>query len=354
MRKQLLSSHSVKGFKVVLSLLQARGISTRGCLKGTGVSEQDLASADARVSLQQELVFYRNILELTADPLIGLQIGAQYHLPNYGIWGYAVMSAPNLREAVTLAFRFLQLTYTCHEAALHVESGSAELRLMPLRDYEDCTQVIADRDTSALVLIISELLGRRLPLEQVCLIHRASRYRRQYQSYFDCPIQFGHFCNSLQIPPAILNDPLPHSDPYTAKLTEHQCEMLVARLNNQSSVVDDLRQLILARPGHFPCIEAVAEKMGRSTRNLRRLLKDEGRSYSDVLNELRFQLAREYLEDTSLTIQEIARMLGYSEPGNFTHAFKRWSGVSPQVYRGEKKRRLRPVRNQPWHDEWAI
>lgn len=348
MRNQSLSSHGVKGLKVVLNLLHARGVSIRGCLKGTGVSEHHLASPDIRVNLQQELVFYRNILELTGDPLIGLQIGAEYHLPNYGIWGYAIMSAPNLREAVTLAFRFLPLTYTCHDAVLHVESGSAELRLMPLRDYEDCMQIIADRDTSALLIIISELLGRRLPLEQVCLIHRASRYRHQYQRYFECPIRFGYFCNSLQISPAILNDPLPHSDPYTAKLTEQQCEMLVAKLNNQSSVVNDLRQSILARPGHFPSIEAVAEKMGRSPRNLRRLLKDEGRSYSDVLNELRYQLAREYLEGTPLTIQEIARMLGYSEPGNFTHAFKRWSGVSPYRYRSENKNRQGDSLPEDW------
>lgn len=348
MRRQLLSLHGVKSLKVALGLLHARGISTGDCLKGTGVSENDLASPDARVNLQQELVFYRNILELTGDPLIGLQIGAQYHLPNYGIWGYAVMSAPNLREALTLAFRFICLTYTCHDATLHAGSGNAEMRLIPLRDYEDCTQVITDRDTSALFLIVSELLGRRLPLEQVCLIHRASRYWRQYQSYFGCPIRFGHSCNALHISPAILDDPLPHSDPYTAQLSEHQCEMLLAKLNNRSSVVNDIRQFILARPGHFPSIEDVAEKMGRSPRNLRRLLKEEGRSYSELLNELRYQLAREYLEVTPLTIQEIARMLGYSEPGNFTHAFKRWSGVSPQVYRSEYKGRKRPVRDQPW------
>ncbi len=335
MHKQMLSSHGVKSLKVAIGLLQSRGIATRDCLRGTGVAEADLGNLDLRIGLQQELTFYRNILALTGDPLIGLRIGAQYRLPNYGIWGYAVMSAPDLRAALTLAFRFLYLTYTCHDISLETSAKRTALKLVPLRDYEECSQIITDRDTSALFHLASEMLGRTLPLQKIDFIHRGTRYRREYRAYFGCPVDFGNDSTELHLPPAVLGETLPHSDPSTARLTEHQCELLVAGINQRPGVSNEVQQLIRSRPGRFPSIDEIARSMGRSPRSLRRQLTDEGHSYSGLVNEMRYQLAREYLEVTPLSMQQIAQSLGYSEPSNFTHAFKRWSGVSPQAYRND-------------------
>ena len=109
--------------------------------------------------------------------------------------------------------------------------------------------------------------------------------------------------------------------------------MLIAKLTNQGHFVDDVRLLILARPGFFPDIDYVAEKMDISTRTLRRRLCDEGSCYRELLEEIRYSLAREYLGTTLLPMDEVSRLLGYTESGNFSHAFRRWSGVSPSCWR---------------------
>lgn len=332
-QERVLPAHGAKSLKVALGLLERLGLGVRACLSGTGVDGSDLESPDARVTLAQELVFYRIVRTLTGDPLIGLRIGAEYHLPNYGIWGYAVMSTPNLGEALRLAFRFINLTYTCHDITLDARGSSAVMQLVPLRDFEDCAAVIADRDTSALFLIVSELLGRTLPLERVCLSHGQSAHAASYTKYFGCEVRFGATRSELHIAPSLLAEPLPHSNPYTTRMSQHQCEMLLAGLDRRSGMVDRLRQTALEHPGHFPPIEEMARALGTSARSLRRQLREEGHSYTEIINELRYQLAREYLEVTPLSIQEIAGVLGYSEPGNFSHAFKRWSGATPNAYR---------------------
>lgn len=328
-----LSSHGVKSLKVALGALQERGIAADDCLAGTGVSSDDLNRPELRVSLQQEVAFYRNVMRLSEDPLIGLAIGAQYHLPNYGIWGYAVMSAPRLEDALKLAFRFIGLTYTCHDITLQRAEHGACMRLVPLQDYEDCTQVIADRDASALFLIVSELLGRPLPMERIDLLHGASQFADQYAAYFRCPVEFGTPCSELHIDRAVLESPLPHSDPSTTRMSEYQCEILQATLNSGAAVVTEIRQLLLESPGDFPPVDEAARRLNVSPRNLRRQLSKAGQTYTRILNDLRYELARQYLDVTTLTVAEIARTLGYSEPGNFTHAFKRWSGLSPHAYR---------------------
>ncbi len=335
--QRVLSTHGARSLRVALGLLQRRGFEAVDCLRGTGVSRADLDRAEARVSLGQELVFYRNVLALTGDPLIGLHIGAEYHLPNYGIWGYAVMSAANLGEALRFAFRFINLTYTCHDITLHPAGASTTMRLVPLRDFEDCTAVIADRDTSALFLIVSELLGRTLPLQKVELAHGENGAAASYAEHFGCPVAFGAPCNALHIASSLLGHALPHSNPYTTRMSEQQCEMLLAALKRGPGIVERLREAVLERPGHFPSIDEAAASLRMSARSLRRQLRDQGGSYSDVIAELRYQMAREYLEVTTLAVQEIAGVLGYSEPGNFSHAFKRWSGMSPNAYRARHR-----------------
>ncbi len=328
-----LSSHGVKSLKVALGALRERDIDPADCLAGTGVSNDDLNRPELRVTLQQEVVFYRNVMRLSQDPLIGLAIGAQYHLPNYGIWGYAVMSAPSLEDALNLAFRFIGLTYTCHNITLQNAEHGACMRLIPLRDYGDCTQVITDRDTSALFLIVSELLGRPLPMERIDLLHEASEYADQYAAYFQCPVDFGTPCSELHIDRSVLESPLPHSDPCTTRMSEYQCEILQSTLHSGAAIVTEMRQLLLETPGSFPPVDEAARRLNVSPRGLRRQLSNAGQTYTQILNDLRYELARQYLDVTCLTVAEIARTLGYSEPGNFTHAFKRWSGLSPHAYR---------------------
>ena len=71
------------------------------------------------------------------------------------------------------------------------------------------------------------------------------------------------------------------------------------------------------------------KQLGLSDHSLRRHLAEEGSSFGKVLDGVRRHLARRYLEDERVSLQQIAWLLGYSEIGAFNHAFKRWTGTSP-------------------------
>src|SRR4030095_8911584 len=83
-------------------------------------------------------------------------------------------------------------------------------------------------------------------------------------------------------------------------------------------------------------LREVAAKLAMSERTLARRLAPEGTSFNAVLEELRFELAKRYIDDPDLSISEIAWLLGYQEVSAFTHAFKRWSGKTPRQMRTEK------------------
>lgn len=84
---------------------------------------------------------------------------------------------------------------------------------------------------------------------------------------------------------------------------------------------------------HVPTLREVASALAMSSRTLRRRLMDLGTSYSEILSDQRYQLAAEYLRDTSLTVDRIAERLGYTEVTNFRRAFRRWGGCPPCAFR---------------------
>jgi AraC-like DNA-binding protein len=77
----------------------------------------------------------------------------------------------------------------------------------------------------------------------------------------------------------------------------------------------------------------VASRLGMSHRTLARALSAEGVTFSVVLETLRQALAKRYLQERELPISEIAWLLGYSEISSFTHAFVRWTGLTPKAFR---------------------
>src|SRR5262249_60650197 len=80
-------------------------------------------------------------------------------------------------------------------------------------------------------------------------------------------------------------------------------------------------------------VEDVARCLGMSKRTLARRLSDEGLNFTEILQQLRHDLAVRYLDDRKLHISKIAWLLGFHEVSAFTHAFKRWTGKTPREMR---------------------
>jgi AraC-like DNA-binding protein len=79
--------------------------------------------------------------------------------------------------------------------------------------------------------------------------------------------------------------------------------------------------------------EGVARALHMSSRKLQRQLQSAGTTFNTLLNEIRQDLAKQYVRDQDISMTEIAFLLGFSESSAFSRAFKRWTGVSPSAYR---------------------
>jgi AraC-like DNA-binding protein len=334
MFRSLPTTHPLVGLLPSLQVMERLGFTAQQCLAGTSVTVGQLDDPHAQVSLQQETRFYRNCLQLAGDPSIGLQLGAAYGPQRYGIFGYAVLSAQTPRHALTLLQNFGSLTFTWFSFAQKLVGDTVVIGLHDRMELDqEVRALLHDRDISAVIKGFGDVLGKTLPVTRVALPHDGHRRSRHYQAFFGCPVEFGAAGSCIEFSSSILDLPLPHRDATASEYLRQQCQLLVSKLRDQGQLIASVRQLLLVRPGVFPDIEQVAERLSLSVRTLQRKLSDEGTSFQEVLDEVRFQLAKQYLSETRLPLQEISFLLGYNEPSNFTHAFKRWANMAPNFYR---------------------
>ena len=329
-----LSHHPARVLLPPLEVLEAQGYSAQSCLSGTDVTAAQVSDASTRITLEQELRFYRNALDLTNDPTIGLKLGEPFVPQRYGLFGYALLSAETFRHALAITENFGRLTFSFFQFSFGVDGATAWFSISNPPSIEaDLIDVYLDRDMSAARVDFAEVLGDSFVIESMLLPHDGKGRQETYREHFGCPIEFEAADARFYFSSALLDKPLPKSDPESSRHLQQQCQMLIAKMSSHGSFIDEVRLLMLARPGYFPDIDSLATKIGMSTRTLRRRLKNEGRTFREVLEEIRYGLAREYLANTHLPMDEISSLLGYTEPGNFSHAFKRWSGLSPSTWR---------------------
>jgi len=91
--------------------------------------------------------------------------------------------------------------------------------------------------------------------------------------------------------------------------------------------------------GRRPTVEDVADALHVSSRTLQRRLQDAGSSFQRVLDEARHRLARHYLNNSALELNEAAYLLGYEDGNSFVRAFRTWEGIPPARWREERRAR---------------
>jgi hypothetical protein len=145
-------SHHIKALPPALKAMQAMGFAAEQCLAGTGIESGDLMGPNPPpdFTLAQEFRFHRNLLQLTADPLLGLKLGRAYNAQSYGLFGYAFLSAPTLRQAMAIVSSYGPLTFTLFRVAFRETAAEGVLQFSRhLEIPDDLFAYYVDRDVAA-------------------------------------------------------------------------------------------------------------------------------------------------------------------------------------------------------------
>lgn len=308
-----------------------RGVPAETVLAGTGLDLDLLRTPGTEMLGRQELTLLRNLQAACPDHDLALAAGSRYHLTTYGIWGFALASSPTVRDALAVGSTFVDLSFTF--CRLAVEQHGAEVHLC-LDDDDvpsDIRAFVVARDLAGMRTLAGEL-APGLALQGLTVRLPPPPDAEPWRSLFGVTPQFDAPRNVAVLDADALDLPLPQADELTAAMTERQCRELVERRRSRTGVAGVVRDELVRTPGAMPSLDEVAARLAVSDRTLRRRLSEEGTSFRALVDEVRCALAEELLSTGSLTVEQVARRLGYAETASFTHAFSRWKGVSPRAW----------------------
>ena len=316
---------------------EEHGVAAEVVLRRTGLSLDALRSPRTEISGRQELTVVRN-LQAACGPApdagldLELEAGTRYHLTTYGIWGFALASSRTVRDALAVGLRFVDLSFAFCRLTVDEVDGDLLLGLDDEGVPDDVRAFVVARDVAGLRTIQTELVQGGLPLRSLSLRLPAPPDAGRYVEVFGVEPAFDADRNVAAFDAALLDLPLPQADELTAAATEEQCRALLEARRSRAGVAGAVRDVLLHRPAAMPDVAGVATSLAMSERTLRRRLREEGTSFRALADEIREALAEELLRTGSLSVEEVARRLGYAETASFTHAFTRWKGMSPRAF----------------------
>ena len=298
-----------------------------------GLSPESMRDPNAIMTLKQELVVTKAVIDKLGDPALGLSIGPRYHLSTFGMLGMAMMSSENLHHALHTLSGFHGLCWTRLRWCQLLDNDTAILEGREVEPLEPCLNYMLERDFTALVVMCSEMLGRKLTLQEVCFSHSAPNHALEYEAIFECPVRFGAERNALVFSSDWLEAALPQANQAVFEVYNAQCHDLLGRLEGEHSFVKMVESMVLDGTGNYLTFEQLAARLNISPRTLRRRLEQEGTTFQELLAKVRSTLAKELLLTGKLSVEQVSERLGYSDAGSFYHAFKRWTGKPPSAFR---------------------
>lgn len=320
--------------RLAFDRLRDTGMNLAPVMAGAGLTTEDVEDRKRRLDASVQV----NVLELAANELqddcFGFRLARDFELGKIGLLYYVMASSERLIDALRNAARYCAINNEGVRLRVSLERSLA-IELEYLNIDRACDRHHMEFWVVTLVRICRTLTDSRLAPKQIKLKHFRPEIPTDVRSHLGCKIAFAANRDEILFPAVIGTFPVVGADVHLNELLlQYADEALSNRASRRASiplqVEDQITQLL---PHGRVSASEIARRLGMSRRTLARALSAEGAVFSDVLGTLRQALAKRYLRERELPISEIAWLLGYSEISSFTHAFARWTGLTPKAFR---------------------
>jgi AraC-like DNA-binding protein len=321
-------------FQQVVGLLTESNVDVAQLLRGIGLRPEDLKAETTTLGWQELKAFLLEAARYYKGKSLGFLIGERLLINMHGSLGNAAMSGGSIRQVIDLIARFLELRIDLMRLEVLQQDDHLTISLVENHSLGELRKIL----TEAIVLAIRNVLDfitlGVCPITEVYFPFEGDPERAQ--PFFGCPVKYQHTKAGFSIPIEPIDKPLKLANRHGFQTALRICEEELEKITQTKNISYRIRKIILQSSHGFPSLDMIASRLNMSPRTLHRRLKEESTSYRDILENVRQQLAKRYLDEQTMSIQEIAYALGYAEISNFRKAFKRWYGMPPSQYQKTK------------------
>jgi AraC-like DNA-binding protein len=313
--------------------LRAANMPLEPLLRRAGLSLDQLDNKHLRIAVASQITFLELAANALSDSVLGFRLACEGDLREMGLLHYAAGASATLADAL---HRFERYSLIVHEGVVLKCSGTRDLTM-----ELSYTGVARHTDQQQMEFLVTTLVrscrvltGQNLPAA-IHFAHHRPKDASVLATYFAGPVTFGAGVDKISFAKKAGQLPVVRADPYLDEILLEYCEQaLSSRRTNSSSLRSRIENAIAPVLPHGEAkFDDIAQKLGMSRRTLARRLKEEGLTFSEILQKLRTDLTARYLSEADLSISQIAWLVGFQSVGAFSHSCKRWSGISPKMLR---------------------
>ena len=317
----------------LLLAAQSRGLERSELLRRSGLSEDQIDDPDRRVPIDKTIRLWRAIANRLDEPDLGLEIGITFQSQEAGVVGYAMQHSDTVRGALTRFVRFAKLL--SQRATLALEEDGDRCRIQAIHQplVPGFRQPI-DEGIAGFLAVIREVSGRPVVPASVHLPYDRPADTSAHRRLLGSHLHFGGDRAAVVLWQRDVEAPTLGADGNLIRYLDELAEVHLAALPQVHSYSARVRQIIWPHLSEGPPpIQQIASELALSTRSLQRRLREEGTSFAEVMDGLRYEKAKLLLQDRKLAVYEVGYLLGYADPSTFHRAFRRWEGTSPTRFR---------------------
>lgn len=330
---------AVSFVRPTVEYVRAKGKPVASLLAVLGVDEIGLADPDKRVPDDVSEPLMAEAERLCSDPNVGLHIGLGMQASNLGVLGLLLLTCKSGREAFDLAMRYQRLVG--NGGFIRLEESADELVLI-YAEHPQRPKPYPRHTVECCLIgwcqIALALGGVQSSLNKVTFSFEAPDDTSEQEKAFGCELEYGAKQNSIRMPLIHVDSGFLSSDESLKTVLEAQAKQRLSALahtqKDSDPIVEQSKQFVADSIAYgVPSIDDLAEKFSVSIRTLQRQLDAGGKTYKQLVDEVRTDLAAQFMQDKELSLLDVALMLGFSEQSSFQRAFKRWFDKTPGQYR---------------------
>jgi AraC-like DNA-binding protein len=320
--------------KAVVQAAAARGVDSAALLRDAGISQELLRAPGERIPLARYLQLYRMAVARSGDPDLGLHVGHVVYFSGMNLHLYMTTICRNLKEYFNVIPSTIRIRGDTGRVLIRPQGDFIRLEWHPLNAEVAAWRPLVDEMLKSSAEIVNAICALPVPVRAAEFAYPMPDDTRALKQAFGSNLKFGCAVSCLYFSRDVVRFPLidvgfePGGDFWAGPLS------VFAAPSNIDPFLRDTRIAIRrALPGGALTVDSLALELGITRRTLQRRLSAQGSSFKKMLQDVREEQSRRYLDDPRLAVTEIALLLGYSDQASFSHAFKAWCGCAPTEYR---------------------
>jgi len=312
--------------------LKASGILVSTVLANAGLPPGLLEQPRMMVTTEELFAFWQAVAQVSGDPAIGLKLGTEAKVEHFDPVALAGLFTESFGEGMRQVARHKRISCP-EEIVLETDGVEASIQFRWLLADAPEPHVVTDLVFAWILSIARHGTGG--PVSPIRLeVVRPYAHQKLLERHFGCPIHFEAKRNALVFRASDLALPFVTRNAELLAMLAPQLDEELKQQRGEESFSELVRATIQRRlTGRRPMMKEIARELHISSRTLQRRLQDDGYSFQQVLERARHQLARHYLNNPLLGLNEAAFLLGYEDSNSFVRAFRVWEGVPPAHWR---------------------